>query len=140
MPEQQDETQFPEKGILWRGWGDETLRDIAQRAQPVLLFVADPASFVWPFLREIFKAMPANGQLRALLHESFIALHINADALPEFLKELGAGSRFHIAILSPYGLTPMATFDPVHGNPAEVVDEIALALERITPFWPTSQA
>jgi hypothetical protein len=29
-------------------------------------------------------------------------LYIEADALPEELKELGAGRRYHIAILSPY--------------------------------------
>lgn len=131
----EDEPQFPDAGILWRGWSEETLREIAQRGQPVLLFVADPDPFVWPFLREVFKAVPANAALRPLLHESFIPLLIKADELPIELSALGAGSRYHIAILSPYGLTPMVTVNPVHGSPAEVVDEIALILERLATTW-----
>ncbi|MGO8952930.1 MAG: hypothetical protein ACLQF2_06280 [Rhodomicrobium sp.] len=132
---EQDEPQFPNDGILWRGWSEETLGEIAKRGHPVLLFVADPDPFVWPFLREIFKAMPANAALRALLKESFMALFIKADELPQELKDLGAGSRYHIAILSPYGLTPMVTVNPVHGNPAAVVDEIASILERLAATW-----
>jgi hypothetical protein len=45
--------QFPEEGILWRGWCDETLKHIEDKNQPVLLFVLDLDPFVWPFLREI---------------------------------------------------------------------------------------
>jgi len=131
----QDEPQLPADGILWRGWSDETLRDIAERARPVLLFVADPDPWIWPFLRETFKAMPANASLRKLLHESFIALFIKADELPQELESLGAGSRFHIAILSPYGLTPMITINPVHGSPAETVNEIVRVLERLAATW-----
>jgi len=131
----EDKPQFPDAGILWRGWSEETLREIAQREQPVLLFVADPDAFVWPFLREIFKAMPANATLRAFLQESFIALFIKADALPQELKDLGAGSRYHIAILSPYGLTPMVTVNPIHGSPAAVVDDITLTLKRLAATW-----
>lgn len=129
------ESQFPEEGILWRGWSDETLSFIEERKWPVLLFVADPDPLVWPFLREIFKEMPANAKLRALLHEFFLALFIKADALPEHLKELGAGSRYHIAVLSPYGLTPMVTIDPVSGQPAEVVNRIVLVLEGLVDIW-----
>lgn len=129
------ETQFPEKGILWHGWSDETLSSIEDKKRPVLLFVADPDPIVWPFLREIFKEMPANAKLRAFLHEFFLALLIEADALPEHLKQLGAGSRYHIAILSPHGLTPMVTIDPASGKPAQVVDEIVLTLERLIQVW-----
>ena len=57
------EKDFPDKGILWRGWDDDTLRIIQEKNRPVLLFVADTDPFVWPFLREIFKAMPANARL-----------------------------------------------------------------------------
>jgi hypothetical protein len=127
--------QFPEQGILWRSWCDETLRHIEEKKRPVLLFVPDLDPFVWPFLREIFREMPANAKLRALLHEFFPALFIKADALPEELKALGAGSRYHIAILSPYGLTPMVTIDPVTGKPAEVVNEIVSILERLLEVW-----
>jgi hypothetical protein len=79
--------------------------------------------------------MPANTKLRSLLHESYPALYIEADALPEELKELGAGRRYHIAILSPYGLTPMVMIDPVSGKAAEVVNEIVLILERLLTVW-----
>jgi hypothetical protein len=131
----QDKPHFPEEGILWRGWNDETLRDIAERARPVLLFVADADPIVWPFLREIFKAMPANATLRSLLYAAFVPLFIKADALAEELKALGAGSRYHIAILSPYGLTPMVTFDPIQGDPTAAVDNITKTLERLTAAW-----
>src|SRR5208282_1074922 len=93
-------SDFREKGILWRGWSDETLRDIEEKKRPVLLFVPDSDPIVWPFLREIFKVMPANAKLRDLLHEFFPALYIETDALPAELKALGAGSRYHIAVLS----------------------------------------
>ncbi len=127
--------QFPEQGILWRSWSDETRRHIEEKQRPVLLFVADRDPFVWPFLREIFGEMPANAKLRALLHEFFPALFIEADALPEELKALGAGSRYHIAILSPHGMTPMVIIDPVRGKPAEVVNEIVAILERLREAW-----
>jgi hypothetical protein len=127
--------RFPEEGILWRGWSDETLRAIDEKKWPVLLFVADPDPLVWPFLREIFRQMPANAKLRALLHDNYLALYIEANALPALLKELGAGRRYHIAILSPYGLTPMITIDVVSGKPAGVVDEIVSVLERLLDVW-----
>jgi hypothetical protein len=129
------EPEFPDKGILWRGWDDETLHVINEKQQPVLLFVADTDPFVWPFLRDTFKAMPKNAKLRDLLHDRCPALFIKADDLPGPLKELGAGSSFHIAILSPSGLTPLVTVDPTRGKPAEVVDHIALILERVLETW-----
>lgn len=128
-------SEFPDKGILWLRWNEAALRAINERQRPVLLFVADKDPFVWPFLREIFKEMPVNAKLRTLLHESYPALYIEADELPEELKALGAGSRYHIAILSPYGLTPIVTIDPVSGKPAEVVNEIVLILERLLTAW-----
>jgi hypothetical protein len=131
----EDEPQFPANGILWRGWNEKTLAEIAQREKPVLLFISDADPFVSPFLREMFYAMPVNETLRALLHESFIPLFINADELPEELKAFGAGSRYHIAILSPYGLTPMVTMDTVQGNPAKAVAGLAQALERLASSW-----
>lgn len=134
MPDQ-DAPKFSGEGILWRLWGDDTLGEIAQREQPVLLFVADTDPFVWPFLREIFKAMPANATLRTLLHDRFVPLFIKADELPEELKALGAGSLYHIAILSPYGLTPMVTFNPAQGNPAAAVAEIIQVLQHLATTW-----
>jgi hypothetical protein len=127
--------EFPEQGILWRGWSEETLRIINEKEKPVLLFVADPDPAVWPFLREIFNAMPGNAKLRTLLHEVYPALYVKHDEVPGELELLGAGSRYHIAVLSPYGLTPMVTFDPVTGRPAELVAEIATVLERLLPAW-----
>src|SRR5690349_15396578 len=100
------EPEFPREGILWRGWNDTTLSIIKKKQRPVLLFVADAISVAWPFLQDVLEAMPANTRLRSLLHESCPALYIEADTLPGELKALGAGSRYHIAILSPYGLTP----------------------------------
>jgi hypothetical protein len=127
--------EFPDEGILWRGWSDETLRHIEEKQRPVLLFVPDLDPFVWPFLRETLREMPANARLRTLLHEFFPALFIKVDDLPEALRALGAGSRYHIAILSPYGLTPMVTIDPMRGKPAEVVNEIVAILERLLEVW-----
>ncbi len=127
--------EIPDDGILWRGWDDETLRVIGERDKPVLLFVANPDPMVWPFLRETFKAMPKNEKLRQLLHDGCPALFLKADEIPEDLKVLGAGSRYNIAVLSPSGLTPMVTIDPIAGNPADVVDHIVAVLERILAAW-----
>jgi len=127
--------EFPGQGILWRGWEDETLRIINEQQQPVLLFVPDTDPLVWPFLRETFKEMPKNAKLRDLLHASCVALYIEPDKLPEALKLLGAGNRYHIAILSPAGLTPMITIDPTSGNPAAIVEHIVSLLERIVRNW-----
>ena len=130
-----DELEFPDKGILWRSWDDETLRVINEKRQPVLLFVADADPFIWPFLRETFGEMPKNAKLRHLLHARCPALYIEADKLPEELTALGAGSRFHIAILSPYGLTPLVTIDAVSGRPEDVVARIVSVLDRILEAW-----
>jgi hypothetical protein len=34
--------EFPEQGILWRGWNEETLGIIAEKNWPVLFFIAAP--------------------------------------------------------------------------------------------------
>jgi hypothetical protein len=65
--------EFPQKGVLWLVWDDETPRIINERKQPILLFVRDTDPIVWPFLREILKEMPKNGKLRTLLHERCFA-------------------------------------------------------------------
>jgi len=128
------EHEFPDSGILWRGWDDETLRLIAQRERPVLLFVADPDPLVWPFLRATFNAMPANARLRELLHELYTPLYIEARALPDDLKAFGAGSRYHVAVLSPYGLTPLVWVD-VRRPPDQVIAAIVDTLERLQGAW-----
>jgi hypothetical protein len=128
------ENDFPEKGILWRGWNDETLRLIQEKQRPVLLFVADPDPLVRPFLRNIFKAMPASARLRELLHDFYLPLFIEAQSLPEELKTLGAGSRYHVAVLSPYGLTPLVTVEVQH-KPDDVVKTILDILERLVDVW-----
>ncbi len=128
------EKDFPHKGILWRGWGDETLRIIQEKNRPVLLFVADTDPFVRPFLREIFKAMPANARLRQLLNDVYPALFIEADLVPPDLQALGAGSNYHVAVLSPCGLTPIVTIE-VQRGPEEVVGAIVEILERLVDVW-----
>ena len=128
------EHDFPDSGILWRGWNEETLRLIAQRERPVLLFVADPDPPIWPFLRETFNAMPANARLRVLLHEFYTPLYVEARALPEDLKAFGAGSRYHVAVLSPHGLTPLVWVD-VRRAPNEVIAAIVDTLERLADSW-----
>ena len=122
VPEVSEE-DIPEKGIVWRGWNDETLRIIQEKNRPVLLFVADTDPFVWPFLRETFKAMPANARLRELLNNFYSAMFIRADSIPPDLKALGAGNNYHIAVLSPCGLTPMVTID-IQRSAEEVVRTI----------------
>ena len=67
--------------------------------------------------------------------QPFLALVVEADDLPSELKELGAGSQYHIAVLSPYGLTPMITIDPINGVAAEVTKEIVSILERLVSVW-----
>ena len=74
--------EFPDKGILWRGWNDETLRITQEKNRPVLPFVADADPFVWPFLREIFKAMPSNARLRDLLSDFYAVMFIEVDSIP----------------------------------------------------------
>ena len=128
-------SQFSEEGILWRGWNDETLRLIQEKDFPVLIFIADPHAFEWPLLKAVFKEIPANARLRELLHEFCLALFLKADELPDDLTMLGAGSHYHIAVLSPSGLTPMVTFNPASGSPPEVVNEIVRVLERLVEAW-----
>jgi hypothetical protein len=127
--------EFPEKGILWRGWDEASLKIIREKNRPVLLFVADSDPLVAPFLKAIFKSMPGNEKLRGLLHEFFSAVFIEASSLPEDLKSFGAGNFFHIAVLSPTGFTPMITFDPASGSPERLVDEIVKVLERLREVW-----
>jgi hypothetical protein len=131
---EQPEHKFPEGGILWRGWNEETLRLIAERERPVLLFVADPDPLVSPFLRETFKAMPANARLRELLHEFYTPLFIEAEALPDDLKAFGAGSRYHVAVLSPYGFTPIVWVNVLR-TPDEVIAAIVDTLEKLADAW-----
>jgi hypothetical protein len=128
------QSDFPDQGILWRGWNDETLRLIAERQRPVLLFVADPDPMVWPFVRETFKAMPANARLRELLHDFCTPLFVDARSLPDDLKTFGAGSRYHIAVLSPHGLNPMVTVNVLRA-PDEVIATIVDTLERLADVW-----
>lgn len=126
------ETSFPEAGILWRrGWNDATMREIDASRRPFLLFVGDADGSIYPFLREIFAAMPRNPQLRALLHDKFIGLYSDVDALPEELRALGIGTRRHIAIISGRALIPIVYFDAVTGDPARLVSEIAQVLQRL---------
>jgi hypothetical protein len=133
-PPEPSDPDFPDKGIQWRGWDEETLRIIAEKARPVLLFVADPEPTVRPFLRETFKAMPGNARLRELLHEFYTPLFIEAGSLPDDLKAFGAGSRYHVAVLSPYGFTPLVWVDVLR-PPDQVIATIVDTLERLADAW-----
>jgi hypothetical protein len=95
----------------------------------------DTDPVVWPFLRETFKEMPHNARLCELLHSQCVALYLEAETLPRDLQELGAGSRYHIAVLSPAGLSPLVTIDPTGGTPGQVVEHVTVALERILEHW-----
>jgi hypothetical protein len=126
------ESTFPADGILWRRWVEADVEEIQRRAQPVLLFVAegDPLFHALPFLNAVFSAMPRNAKLRALLHDSCVPLFLEPGERPWELEAVGAGDRFHIAILSPL-FDPLVTFDPVSGDPGKVVAEIVTVLERV---------
>ena len=60
---------------------------------------------------------------------------LEADALPEYMATLGAGDSYHIAVLSPAGLTTMARFDHITGDPDALVRDIAGVLERLAPVY-----
>ena len=128
------EQKPPGGGILWRGWNEETLRLVQRRERPVLLFVADPDPLVWPFLREIFKAMPASAKLCELLRDFYTPLYVEASSLPDDLAAFGAGSRYHVAVLSPYGFTPLVWIDVLRA-PDKVIAAIVDTLERLADAW-----
>lgn len=128
--------EFPKDGILWRKWGKEAVDEILAKDRPVLLFVADSDPVVFPFLREIFRAMPKSEKLRALLHDEMIGLFLEVGAVPENEVGLyGAGRHYHLAVLSPSGLTPLVTFNVVRGNPEKLVEEIVEVLNRLIARW-----
>ena len=126
---------FPKDGILWHEWNDVTKKLIIERDRPVLLFVANPDPTVSPFLKGVLMEMPRNKKLRALLQDYYLALMIPVESLPELFKDLGAGGRYNIAILSPAGLTPMAMIDPVNGKPEKIVETILKILEKLQELY-----
>ena len=130
------EWEFPRDGILWRKWEKKAVAEILSKDRPVLLFVADRDPVLSPFLHEIFRSLPKNEKLRQILHKEIIGLFLEADAVPENeLGLYGAGKDYHLAILSPSGFTPMATF-PFHTcTPSEVVEQIVVTLERLLETW-----
>lgn len=131
------EPSFPDDGILWRRWNEATLREIAEKDRPVVLFVppGDPIFHAWPFVRAVFAALPANARLRELLKDEFLPLYVEPGELPEELSAFGAGSAYCLAVLSPSGLTPLVTFDLLTGDPERLVSELVLVLERLLASW-----
>ncbi len=123
---------FPDDGILWRRWNEAAVQEIRDRAAPVLLFVAnnDPLFYARPFLIAVFAAIPKNETLRALLHDRCVPLFLESGEVPWELEAVGAGERYHIAVLSGL-LDPLVTIDPVSGDPDKVVREIVTVLERL---------
>ena len=128
------EFKSAQDGILWRSY-DDTITVLKEKSRPVLAFVMDHDGMRWPFLREILRAMPKNEKLCNLLNGPCTAMLLMADSIPEYMEALGAGSGYHIAILSPAGLTPMVVFDHVTGTPEALVEEIAKTLEALAPNW-----
>jgi hypothetical protein len=126
--------EIPKEGIYWRDY-DVIISLLREKARPVLLFVLDYDGTRFPFLREIFLAMPRNDKLRALLKSSCTAMLLKSDSMPEYMQDLGAGSSYHLAILSPVGLTPLVTFNYVTGQPQILVEQIATALEAVSQSW-----
>ena len=119
---------LPDKGILLRGWDDHTLRIIQEKNRPVLLFVADMDPFVWPFLREIFKAMPANARLRQLLNDFYPALFIKADANPSRPQDTRRRQQLlHRRAVTLRRLTPMVTIE-IQRSPEVVVRTLLVFL------------
>jgi len=129
--------QFPKEGIAWHDY-DGTISLLKKKARPVLLFVLDTDGTRFPFLREILLAMPRNEMLRKLLDGPCVAMLLKSDAIPGYMQDLGAGSSFHSAILSPVGLTPLATFDHVTGQPQALVQDIANGLEAVSRLFVTN--
>jgi hypothetical protein len=125
---------FPKDGIVWRSY-DDTIDLLNTRQRPVLLLVLDGDGLRWPFLREIFRLMPKNERLRNVLNGPCAAMLLKANEMPEDMKLLGAGTNYHIAILSPSGLTPMVTFDYMTREPAAVVEAVTRSLEAVAPIW-----
>jgi len=121
-------------GIVWRTY-EQTLELLREKRRPVFAFVLDDDGTRWPFLREIFKTLPEHAELRDVLNGPCLPLLLKADALPPYLKELGAGQSYHIAILSPAGLTPLAIFDHVTGDPKSLATNIADCLEKVSRLW-----
>ena len=129
------ETISAKDGIQWRGWNDETEKLIAERNRPVLLCVANTDPMVWPFLKAVFNSIPKNPKLCELLHDYYIALFMKADSIPEYFSDLGAGKSYNIAILSPAGLTPLVTIDPISGKPEEIVTTITKVLIELQKVY-----
>lgn len=65
----------------------------------------------------------------------FPAPYLEAGAIPLLLADFGAGTRYHIAILSPDGLTPMVVFEPMRGDAAAIAAEIAAVFEQLLSAW-----
>jgi hypothetical protein len=107
MPELRD------AGIIWKDY-NQTLQLLKENPRPIFAFVLDEDGTRWPFLREIFRALPQNKKLRELLDGPCVPMLLKSDALPPYLEELatlGPVKGYHIAILSPAGFTPLRSFD-----------------------------
>jgi hypothetical protein len=126
---------FPDDGIAWHGWSEATIKKIAEKDRPVLLLVMDPDPIHAPFLRGFLDAAPKNARLCELLHREFMALYVPQETLPEELSLFGAGSRYHLAILSPSEFTPLVGFHAQMCEASEVAEQIVVALEGLLQSW-----
>lgn len=126
------------EGINWLEWNDETEELLNERWMPIFIFVDDPDNAaVAPFLREISNALEKDAKILGLLKETFPALRVHANSLPEYLAFLREAFYYHIAVLSPSGFTPLITFEPIGGDIKELITEIGKALEAIRDTWST---
>lgn len=128
-------SNFPDDGIAWHGWSEATVRKIVEKDMPVLLLVMDPDPTMAPFLHSFLDAAPKNARLRELLHREFMALYVPLEVLPEELSLCGAGSRYHLAILSPTEFTPLVGFHAQMCEASEVAEQIVVALEGLLQSW-----
>jgi len=125
-----------DRTIPWRHWDEATLDFIQEKGQAVFLFVATSDAAAAPHLNAVLQAMPGNAKLCRLLREHFTPLLVDTDAaMPEYLAWIDAGSAFQLGVLSPVGLTPIATIDPTHRSVDEVVDVTVEVLERLAGIW-----
>jgi hypothetical protein len=124
-----------EDGSYWLRWNDETLDLFAERRRPIVVLVDDRDPAISARVRALRAAMSEHPRLCALMGNQFHGVFVDADAIPEHLAWLDAGTAFHLAVLSPIGWTPIATIDIMRDDTEALVDQIAQALTGLDGIW-----
>jgi hypothetical protein len=122
-------------GIHWLQWNDETLDVFARQRRPIVVLVDDRDQAVAARVGALRAAMSEHGQLCALMADHFHGVFVDADAIPEHLAWLDAGTAFHLAVLSPIGWTPIATIDLTHDDTGVLVELVAQTLAALEGIW-----